>query len=86
MSCRVCIEDNAEYAHTIIYMNLQEDVNVNCTCKNFEVYGLLCCHCLHKLHNHVILKISGKYIIPRSEKSAKKDVWEKVFNDQNDPW
>ena len=66
-------------------MNYQGNVNVKCTCKNFEECGWLCCHYLRILDNHSIEKIQEKYILTRWTKSAKKDVWEKMFNNQ-DPY
>ena len=64
-------------------MNYQGNVNVKCTCKNFEECGWLCCHYLRILDNHSIEKIQEKYILTRWTKSAKKDVWEKMFNNQD---
>ena len=37
-------------------MNVQGDMNVKYTYKNFEACGWLFCHCLRILHNHSILK------------------------------
>ena len=71
-----------ESAQTVVYMNHQGNVNVKCTCKNFEACGWLCCHCLRIPHNHSISKIPEKYILHRWTKCAKKDVWEKMFNNQ----
>ena len=85
MSFRVCMEDTKERPQTVVYMNHQGNVNVKCTCKNFEECGWLCFHCLRILHNHSIEKIPEKYILHRWTNSAKKNVWEKMFNNQ-DPY
>ena len=71
------------YAKIVTYLDLQGDISVNCSCKNFEASGWLCFHCLRILHNHSISKNSEKYISPCWTKHAKKEVWERMFNDAN---
>ena len=64
---------------TVKYTDSKGRISVQCTCKNFEETGWLCCHCLRILHLHSIQQIPDEYITQRWTKWAKKDVWERFY-------
>ncbi|KAH6803005.1 hypothetical protein C2S51_034451 [Perilla frutescens var. frutescens] len=59
------------------------DNKINCSCRRFEECGLLCCHCLRILDRNSVKQIPSCYIMKRWTKYAKKDLWDKILNSQD---
>ena len=56
-NCRVWVDEDSSCVETVAYLDLQGDISVSCSCKNFEASDWICCHCLRVLHNHSVSKI-----------------------------
>ena len=55
--------------HKVTYNS--EDETIECSCKNYELVGILCCHSLRVLNVCNILAIPSKYILKRWTKHAR---------------
>lgn len=52
---------------------------VDCTCRKFQVMGMLCYHIIRVLHIHSIPQIPPMYILTRWSKSSKTGVWNRLL-------
>ncbi|XP_074265502.1 protein FAR1-RELATED SEQUENCE 5-like [Silene latifolia] len=50
-----------------------------CTCRNFQVNGMLCSHIIRVFHMHSVVEIPERYILCRWTKFSKTIVWERFL-------
>ncbi|KAK9726864.1 hypothetical protein RND81_05G242200 [Saponaria officinalis] len=73
---RVFIETCPNDAHILTFDD--NNVTIDCTCRNYQEAGLLCFHSIRVLHLHSVSKIPEKYICTRWTKYAKYEVWKRA--------
>ncbi|KAK9689486.1 hypothetical protein RND81_09G062100 [Saponaria officinalis] len=52
---------------------------IECTCRKFQVMGMLCSHIIRVLHIHSVPEIPPTYILRRWSKFSKADVWNRLL-------
>ncbi|KAK9756560.1 hypothetical protein RND81_01G106600 [Saponaria officinalis] len=52
---------------------------IECTCRKFQVMGMLCSHIISVLHIHSVPEILPTYILRRWSKFSKADVWNRLL-------
>ncbi|XP_074321430.1 protein FAR1-RELATED SEQUENCE 5-like [Silene latifolia] len=66
-----------ESAHHVTYDCT--NILIECTCRKFQVMGMLCSHIIRVLHMHSVAEIPERYIVRRWTKFAKTNVWERLL-------
>lgn len=63
-------EEDSERVHIVHFDHFNS--NISCSCKKFELLGILCCHTLQVFNLKILTKIPSQYILKRWTKEAKK--------------
>ncbi|XP_074278715.1 protein FAR1-RELATED SEQUENCE 5-like [Silene latifolia] len=74
---RVSPASHDEDDHHVTY-DCQNNLT-ECTCRNFQVKGMLCSHIIRVFHMHSVVEIPDRYILRRWTKFSKTTVWERLL-------